>query len=141
MTERKVMQMSGRSKYLLRGEQGQSLVEFALILPLLILLVTGIMQFGSIYNDYIVLQNAAREGARAGVVGKSDAEISDIVYNYAAGLDSSRLTVTVAPVESVRRCGDTLTVSLEYSMPVTIGLLQPLLGNQISLDSQIKMRL
>jgi hypothetical protein len=41
----------------------------------------------------------------------------------------------------VRRCGDTLTVSLEYSMPVTIGLLQPLLGNQISLGSQIKMRL
>jgi len=133
--------MLRRTKKWLGNEKGQSLVEFALVLPILVLILSGIVQFGSIYNDYIVLQNAAREGARAGVVGKSDTEISNIVYAYADSLDPARLTVTVDPAEGVRRSGDTLTVNLQYSLPVTIGLLKPLLGSEISLGSQIKMRL
>lgn len=47
-----------------REEQGQALVEFALVLPLLIVLVMGILQFGIIYNRYITLTDAVRVGAR-----------------------------------------------------------------------------
>lgn len=46
------------------GEQGASAVEFALILPLLLLLVFGIIQFGLVFFGYQGLQASAREGAR-----------------------------------------------------------------------------
>jgi TadE-like protein len=50
---------------LIRREDGQSLVEFALVAPVLLLLVTGIMEFGLMFNQYLSLTDAARTGARA----------------------------------------------------------------------------
>jgi hypothetical protein len=47
-----------------RDESGQNLVEFALLLPILLILLMGIMQFGLIFNAYVTLNNAVREGAR-----------------------------------------------------------------------------
>ncbi len=47
-----------------RSEAGQSLVEFALVLPVLLLLLLGIIQFGAVFNSLITLNAAAREGAR-----------------------------------------------------------------------------
>ena len=49
---------------MLRSERGQSLVELALVLPLLILLLAGMVDFGRAFSNYIVITNAAREGAR-----------------------------------------------------------------------------
>ena len=56
---------SGKQK---RRERGQSLVETAVVLPILILLVAAIVDFGRVFDAYIVLTNAAREGARFGSV-------------------------------------------------------------------------
>jgi len=53
----------------LAKEKGASAVEFAIILPVLIMLVLGIVQFGVAYNKYISLTHAAREGARLAAVG------------------------------------------------------------------------
>lgn len=47
-------------------QHGQSLVEFALMLPLLVLLAVGILEFGMLFKDHIGIHYAAREGARAG---------------------------------------------------------------------------
>lgn len=52
-----------------KNEKGQTLVEFALVLPVLLLLVMGVIQFGIIFSAQIALTNAAREGARAAAVG------------------------------------------------------------------------
>jgi hypothetical protein len=51
-------------RWLLRREHGQSLVEFAITLPVLLLLVLGTIDLGMGFKTYIVLTNAAREGAR-----------------------------------------------------------------------------
>jgi Flp pilus assembly protein TadG len=48
----------------LRGEAGQSVLEFALVLPVLLLILMGIVQFGAVFNSLITLNAAAREGAR-----------------------------------------------------------------------------
>ena len=53
---------------IIKNEKGASAVEFALILPILIMLVFGIFQFGIAYNNYIALTHAAREGARLAAV-------------------------------------------------------------------------
>jgi len=61
------------SKKKITEEKGASAVEFAVILPLLILLIFGIIEFGRMYNAYLALTHAAREGARLAAVGKFDA--------------------------------------------------------------------
>jgi Flp pilus assembly protein TadG len=48
----------------LRTDEGVAMVEFALVLPVLLALVTGILQFGLMFNQYISLTDAARAGAR-----------------------------------------------------------------------------
>jgi Flp pilus assembly protein TadG len=53
-----------RAKRLLRG-RGQSMIEFALLAPVFFLLIAGILQFGTIFRDYLLVQSAARDGARA----------------------------------------------------------------------------
>jgi Flp pilus assembly protein TadG len=48
--------------------RGQSLVEFSLVLVPLLLLILGVVQFGLIFNSYVTITNAAREGARSGTI-------------------------------------------------------------------------
>jgi Flp pilus assembly protein TadG len=52
-------------------QQGQALVEFAILLPVLLLLLLGIVQFGLAFNNYIQVTSAAREGARKASVSRS----------------------------------------------------------------------
>lgn len=64
------MKTQNKSKKQNRGErqQGQSLVEFALVLPIFLIIVFGIVDFGMGMRGWITLTNAAREGARVGAV-------------------------------------------------------------------------
>ena len=68
------------------SEKGASVVELALLLPLLLLFLFGIIEFGIILFDKAMLTNACREGARAGIVALSprltEAEIGAIIVNY-----------------------------------------------------------
>lgn len=50
-----------------RSQAGQSLTEFALLLPLLVLVLLGVVEVARIYESYVTITNAAREGARYGI--------------------------------------------------------------------------
>jgi Flp pilus assembly protein TadG len=102
-----------------RRPRGQSTVEFALTVPLLLLLVFGIIDFGRALNIAVVVSNAAREGARAGIArGATDDEIRTAARSI-AGL-SRNVNVTISPAQATRKAGDTLTVTVSTSFtPVT----------------------
>ncbi len=53
-----------------RAQQGQALVEFALVLPVLLLIIVGIFKFGAVYNRYITLTDAVRVGSRELALGR-----------------------------------------------------------------------
>ncbi len=72
--------------------RGQSLVEFALVLVPLMLLILGVIQFGLIFNTYVTMTNAAREGARLGTVYVYDRTLSK-AQNDAARNDAIRAQV------------------------------------------------
>lgn len=57
-----------------RGERGATLVESALVTPLLLLLVFGIFEFGFVFRDYLTVANAARDGARVVSVAGNNAD-------------------------------------------------------------------
>ena len=67
----------------IRNEKGAAAVEFVLVLPILVVLVFGIIYFGTIFNDYIAVSQAARDGARLLAVESfgSDGELSTYISN------------------------------------------------------------
>jgi hypothetical protein len=69
-----------------KDDNGQSVVEFALILPLFLAIILGIIEFGWILNGYVSVNSAAREGARIGIVDQS--KINETVINV-LGSDGS----------------------------------------------------
>jgi Flp pilus assembly protein TadG len=105
-----------------KREQGQTMTEFALVLPLLALLLFGVIQFGIVFHQYVTLTDAVRAGARQGAVGRhvSDpsAEVEDRVRTSASDLDQSKLNVTVS---SPWTQGSDVTVTATY--PYNISLL------------------
>lgn len=67
----------------LRSDNGAELIELAFTLPLLLLVLVGIMDFGFLFQRYEAITNAAREGARVGILpGYQDADIADRVNRY-----------------------------------------------------------
>ncbi|MEW5875159.1 MAG: TadE/TadG family type IV pilus assembly protein [Candidatus Zixiibacteriota bacterium] len=81
----------------LRSGRGQSVIEFAFILPLLLLLVFGIVEVGRMLMRANLLTQAAREGARAAAVGVDSLDVVDRVTGVltAAGVGQSPETVEV----------------------------------------------
>lgn len=57
-------------------------MEFAILLPLIVLLLAGVIEFGFMFFNKAVITNATREGARAGITGVGDSEIETIVKSY-----------------------------------------------------------
>src|SRR5581483_8913865 len=59
-----------------KGERGQTLVEFSVVLLAFLMLVFGVIEFARLYESWVVVQHAAREGARYGVTGRADCAAS-----------------------------------------------------------------
>ena len=72
---------------------GTATVEFALVVPLLLVLLLGIVEFGLLFQDFIIAKNAAREGARCGALGASTAEIEAKVMEVATALNEADITI------------------------------------------------
>lgn len=131
-----------------RNERGASAVEFALVLPLLILFLFGIIEFGFILYDKAVITNASREGARKGIiydedesgaaVAVSEAEIQSMVDTYCGsylvslGNSASMPTTVVTPSGACLTKGNALTVTVTY--PYTF-LVLPDFGTNITLNA------
>lgn len=103
---------------LLRSERGAELVEFALVLPLMLLVLLGIIDFGLLFQRYHVVTNAAREGARVALLpGYEELDVQARVTQFltAGGLTEPAVT-TVLPAQS-RDIGGGLCVEVR---PVTV---------------------
>jgi len=105
-----------------RGQQGAAAIEFAIILPLLVLLIFGMIEFSVLFYDKAMITNASREGARAGIVFATPAPISDneirqIVATYCSDhLVSFQpgSVVTTSVARTGTSSGDRLTVRVVY---------------------------
>ena len=105
------------------GEKGQALVEFTLLVPIFLLLLFAIVDFGMGFYSWITVTNAAREGARLGVVLATEQQIEDRVYQ-ATDLpnESTQMTVTVTNAQG--QPGESVVVKVDYDYD----LITPLAG-------------
>lgn len=126
-----------------KNEQGQSLVELALILPLIVIILFGVLEFGRIFHSYMIITHAAREGARIGAVGKNDTEIIARIRESAplAKADTHLQIDKIEPSFNARTPGLPLTVEVTYDVELITPLLSDIIPNPITLRSQSTMRL
>ena len=106
-----------------RTDKGQAMAEMAVVLPVLLFLILGIIQFGIVFNNYMTLTDAVREGARTAAVSRHYANrvdrTKDKVRASAANLDTSDTKLKIT-VESTWEPGEDVTVRAEYPYEVSL---------------------
>jgi Flp pilus assembly protein TadG len=108
----------------LRREDGQAMAELALVLPILVSVMLGIVQFGIIFNNYVTMTDAARAGARKAAVSRfvadNGASAEAVVYADATSLDPSKLDVSVDASPDWATAGGDVTVTASYPYEINI---------------------
>ena len=111
--------------------RGQGLVEFALVLPILLLIILGVVDFGRAVYGYNTIGNAARGGGRVAIVSQTASSIQTAAINEAIGLGTQPADVTIAyGCASPYAIGCIASVTVHYTFrPVTpiIGQIWPLI--------------
>lgn len=129
-----------------KREDGQSLVEFALVVPIFLLVLFAIVDFGMAFHAWITVTNSAREGARYGAVRATSPQIMQRVRDTAESLDQANLTVSVTNAEGQPGESVVVDVSYDYSLMTPLAdLLNMVSGGTIpatlGLSSTADMRL
>ncbi|MFB6612308.1 TadE/TadG family type IV pilus assembly protein [Agromyces sp. NPDC056379] len=109
------------TRHLARTERGAAAVEFALIVPVLLLLVFGVIEFSRLYNEQISLTNAARSAARVMAIGNNQAAAVAEAIVAAPALDPPLTGGDVAVSPSACTVGATTTVTITYSASLLTG--------------------
>lgn len=118
--------------------KGQAMVEMAVVLPLLIWLLVGMVDIGRMVSTYLLVENAAREALRLGITGVTDTAIQQRAVDLMPSLDPSNITVTVSP-PGFRDSGTDLTVTVVYQYKVMA--LMGVIGDQVALKGTLTARM
>ena len=102
-------------------QRGASAVEFALVVPLLILLVIGIAEFGRAFQVQSTLSAAAREGVRSMALQNNQAQARALARSVASslnpGLTDAQIAISPGSCPASYTPGATVTVTISYRMP------------------------
>jgi Flp pilus assembly protein TadG len=126
-----------RIRKTLGNEKGQNLVEFALVVPLLLLLVIGIAEFGRAWMTKNLITGAAREAVRMYAVKNDTSAAGARADNIlsSGGMDLSRRTITPGDT------GVAVSYTITYDLPIVIaGFIPGLPSDNITLSSTTTMR-
>jgi len=127
-----------------KNQRGASIVEFAIVVPILIALLIGIIEFGWLFTGWVIITGAAREGARVAVVG-NESEISERVLNHTDLLPFQNVDVSDYDVGDP---GEETYVTVTGDLPLLVGLIGdsnsiiplPLLPNPFPITAKATMR-
>jgi Flp pilus assembly protein TadG len=121
-----------------RKERGQDLAEYALILPIFLLVILSIFDMGRAVYYYSALQNSVREGARYGIIYPEDTTgIENVVRQKAVGLDVNDLNIyTSYPSD------DTIQVRATFQFQIVTPIIGALVGsNELTFSGQSTMHI
>ena len=128
------------------NERGAVAAEFALLLPVLLTILFGTIEFGMIMYSRELITNASREGARAGIIQVSpkptSGQITTIATTYLTGTGINPADVTITVTGAGGASPATLTVATTYRYPWLIPYIPTLLGlpRPLPLTGQTIMR-
>lgn len=128
------------------NERGAVAVEFALLLPVLLTILFGIIEFGMIMYGREVVTNASREGARAGIVQGppklTTGQITTIAHDYLTSTGINPANVTFSAVGAGLANPNTLTVTATYRYSFLVPYIPAMTGipNPLIITTQTVMR-
>jgi Flp pilus assembly protein TadG len=120
-----------------RLERGSAVVEFALVLPVLLLLCLALVQIGLLARDQLLLVQAARAGSRQAVVDPEDRTVRSAVLEAAPGLDPIRVEVTVNRTGGL---GQPVDVTVGYNARIAVPLAGLFFPSEVRLEASTAMR-
>jgi Flp pilus assembly protein TadG len=115
-----------------RNDRGAAAVEFALVVPILVLLVIGIMEFSRLYNEQISLTNAARSAARVMAISNDQGDAIDAAIAGAPSLDPAISGGDVSFSPATCTAGAIMTVAVDYDAALITGWF----GTTIALEGE-----
>lgn len=137
------MSMNAKADYRkvgVRGERGATLVEFALVLPILVTLLFGIAEFGRVLNAQVVVTSATREGARFASLGSSSAAVTTQVRANCPTVDPALLTVVVTNAGGAS--GTAVSVRVTYQLTLMSEIIASMFGaSTVNISHEAVMRL
>ena len=130
-----------------RGEKGQALVEFALLVPIFLMLLFAIVDFGMGFHSWITVTNSAREGARLGAVAATEQQIIDRVHDTATLInEDTNMDVLVTNAQGLP--GESVVVQVDYDYDLITPLASlvafisgDIIGPTLTFSSTAEMRL
>lgn len=146
-----------------RDQRGAVAVEFALVTPLLLILVFGIIEFGFLLNRDTIVNNASRDGARVGSLGGSFSDIctqvknelsaSNITVPTSCNTTSTPTTITIdcikadstacgatsSTYDTLAVSGTTVTVKVVYKYSLITPIVSSFIGNPVTLSQYTQM--
>jgi hypothetical protein len=119
------------------GQRGSATVEFALVLPVLLVVTLALVQIGIIARDQLLLVGVARAAAREAAVSSDASAVRSAGESAGPGLDSSRMSIEARWGASL---GDVVSVDASYDVPLTVPLVDSLLPPSVHLSASAAMR-
>lgn len=120
-----------------RPQRGSAAVEFALVLPLVLVLALAVLQVGLFLEDQLVLVGAARAGAREAAVSPADEDARAAALRASVGLDPEAIEVGVLREGGM---GTPVQVTVRYRAPVVVPLVRWLFPDVVTLSATATMR-
>jgi Flp pilus assembly protein TadG len=118
-------------------ESGTAAVEFALVLPLVLVVVLALVQTGLLVRDRLLVEAAARAGARAAAVADDDPAIRSAAVAAAPSLDEGALAVSV---DRAGARGAPVTVAVRYTSAVRVPFVEWLFGSSVGMAATTTAR-
>lgn len=122
------------------NKKGQSMVEMALILPIILMLFLGMVEFSRIFGSYLLATHASREGARLASIGKTDVEVQANIASKVSLLNVSDLQVILTPTEGSRMTGDDVRVCVKCNVQIYAPVISSLIANPFPIEANTFMR-
>lgn len=131
-----------RGRYWKRSDDtGASAVEFAVLIPVLVLLIAGFVQFGLIFSQWLQLEHAAREGARWAALRNNADYVVARMNESAPGLTLDAGDVTIDPADPTTAVPNTsITVTASHTTPVISDLMDAIIGTGIEMTASATQR-
>jgi Flp pilus assembly protein TadG len=107
------------------SERGAVAVEFAILAPLLIMLLLGIMEFGRAYNVQVSLSNAAREGVRVMAISNDQTAAKSAAKNAAVALNPQLADTNFTFSPATCTSGAQMSVTIKYTLSTLTGIAGP----------------
>jgi Flp pilus assembly protein TadG len=117
-----------------QSEAGQAIIEFALTISITLLLIFGMIEFSRAIYTASVIQWAAQQGARAGIVDDSQAVVEAAVHDRMVGLDTGKALVTISSPNV-----NIVQVNVAYEFEFVVPIISRITGDTIQMQASASM--